>query len=447
MATVDLLATGQAESHGSAILAPFAAPPAPLASEWIVNDAPVALHAAIAAPAQSTLSTALVSGTAYTSLSIVALTVAVNSGDLIQVSSGSTTQTFIASAAAAVGATSIAVVSLVANFSYPVGSVVFDRTESVTVTRASASTGWPGDSNGPPSANFRLNVSVPGSTSQVPELVLVTGGQGTTTLTVTRAVEPIQGQQVAQAFGTNAVMTPTITAASPSLRQIVSYDETVLTKLSLAPVAYWKLNDPVGSTTAADSSGNGYTLTVSGTVTFGEPSVVPSDSETSVKGDGSTGYLGLATAAKMPVSADPFTLIAACNVPLPLPTSGYPIPASFNMDGSARGSVIGIFTASGSAYLGAWANGDTAPVNSIAVGGVHLLAGVFDGVRMTVVLDGVPLIGYVPAALASAAGYIGVLGTYGGNNYSSFPVGRVAIFAGVLTPKDWALLMQAFTGV
>lgn len=180
--------------------------------EALVNDAPVALAAAVDAPAQSTLSAALVSGTAYTSLAVVALTVAVVSGDNIEVSSGANSQTFVASAAAAVGATAIAVTSLVANFAYPVGSVVFDRTESVTVTRASASTGWPGDASGPPSANFRLNVSVPGSTSQVPEIMLVTGGQGTTTLTVTRAVEPIQGQQVAQAFGTTAVMTPTLTA-------------------------------------------------------------------------------------------------------------------------------------------------------------------------------------------------------------------------------------------
>ena len=35
----------------------------------------------------------------------------------------------------------------------------------------------------------------------------------------------------------------------------------------------------------------------------------------------------------------------------------------------------------------------------------------------------------------------------GASLLTPFPIGRVAIFAGVLTPKDWRLLMQAFTGV
>ena len=40
--------------------------------------------------------------------------------------------------------------------------------------------------------------------------------------------------------------------------------------LSLGPSAWWKLADSVGSLTAADSSGNGYTGTVNGGVTFGQ---------------------------------------------------------------------------------------------------------------------------------------------------------------------------------
>ena len=191
----------------------------------------------------------------------------------------------------------------------PVALAAAITSTQTTVTRASATTGWPGDSNGPASANFRLNVS--DGTNQ--ELMLVTGGQGTTTLTVTRAVEPIGtagSPATAYAFGTNATMTPTVTAAGFFAAQPASYDETVLTKLSLAPVAYWKLNDPVGSSTAADSSGNGYTLTVNGTVTFGEPSVVPSDSETSAQGNGSTGYLSAATfPAKIPTGNSPYSVI------------------------------------------------------------------------------------------------------------------------------------------
>ncbi|MHB8313030.1 MAG: LamG-like jellyroll fold domain-containing protein [Candidatus Dormibacteria bacterium] len=96
----------------------------------------------------------------------------------------------------------------------PVALAAAITSTQTTVTRASNNTGWPGDASGPPSANFRLNVS--DGTNQ--ELMLVTGGQGTTTLTVTRAVEPIGGQQASFAF-TTATMTPTITAGGLAATQ------------------------------------------------------------------------------------------------------------------------------------------------------------------------------------------------------------------------------------
>jgi hypothetical protein len=77
--------------------------------------------------ALGTLTTALVSGTAYTSLAVTATASVVTSGDPIVVTSaGSHIQTFTASAGAAPGATSISVTSLVANFSYPIGAAVAD---------------------------------------------------------------------------------------------------------------------------------------------------------------------------------------------------------------------------------------------------------------------------------------------------------------------------------
>ena len=78
--------------------------------------------------AQTQLTTALTSGTAYTTLAVQALDQAVASGDSILLTSGANTQTYTASAAAAVGATSISVTSLAANFSYPVGTLVQDTT-------------------------------------------------------------------------------------------------------------------------------------------------------------------------------------------------------------------------------------------------------------------------------------------------------------------------------
>lgn len=61
---------------------------------------------------------------------------------------------------------------------------------------------------------------------------------------------------------------------------------------SLEPQAWWKLSDPVGSTTAADASGNGYTGTVYGNVTFGEPGAIANlPWRTAAKMDGTTGYI------------------------------------------------------------------------------------------------------------------------------------------------------------
>jgi len=95
--------------------------------------------------AQAQLTTALVSGTAYTTLAVSALSAAVASGDSILLTSGTDTQTFTASAAAAVGATSISVDSLAANFAYPVGTLVQDTTASAAYARvevANNTTNW-----------------------------------------------------------------------------------------------------------------------------------------------------------------------------------------------------------------------------------------------------------------------------------------------------------------
>jgi len=95
--------------------------------------------------AQVQLTTALVSGTAYTTLDVSPLDAAVASGDSILLTSGSDTQTFVTSAAAAVGATSLTVTSASANFSYPVGTLVQDTTASAAYARVSVTnntTNW-----------------------------------------------------------------------------------------------------------------------------------------------------------------------------------------------------------------------------------------------------------------------------------------------------------------
>jgi hypothetical protein len=77
-----------------------------------------------AAPVSATLSSALTNGCTVSSLAISSLGGTVTSGDPIVVTFGTHTQTFTAGAAAAGGATSVAVTAATANFSYPVGSAV-----------------------------------------------------------------------------------------------------------------------------------------------------------------------------------------------------------------------------------------------------------------------------------------------------------------------------------
>lgn len=67
----------------------------------------------------------------------------------------------------------------------------------------------------------------------------------------------------------------------------MSYASTIQALSGL--VSYWRLNENVGATTIADSSGNSNTGTVSGTITFGKTGLLIGTSVTSAEGDGTTG--------------------------------------------------------------------------------------------------------------------------------------------------------------
>lgn len=69
----------------------------------------------------TSLTTALVSGTSYTTLAVAALTAPVYIGDSVLVGSGATTQVVTARTGAVIGATSIDVDSFAANAAYAVG--------------------------------------------------------------------------------------------------------------------------------------------------------------------------------------------------------------------------------------------------------------------------------------------------------------------------------------
>ena len=77
-----------------------------------------------------------------------------------------------------------------------------------------------------------------------------------------------------------------LSACLLTLRRLVSYRDKVL---SMTPKLYWRLND-VSGTTIADSSGNGNTGTITGTVTYSETGQVPDSDAAAISLDGVTAY-------------------------------------------------------------------------------------------------------------------------------------------------------------
>ena len=57
------------------------------------------------------------------------------------------------------------------------------------------------------------------------------------------------------------------------------------------PQAYWRLDEPVGSTTAHDATGNGHDGTYTGGVTLAQPGAIANDADTAVTFDGASGYV------------------------------------------------------------------------------------------------------------------------------------------------------------
>ncbi len=80
---------------------------------------------------------------------------------------------------------------------------------------------------------------------------------------------------------------------------------------SFTPAAWWELADAAGSTTAADSSGNGNTGTVNGSVTFGKAG--PLEGGTTAAFDGSTG--SITTALNFASSWTALSLAAWVQIP------------------------------------------------------------------------------------------------------------------------------------
>jgi hypothetical protein len=82
---------------------------------------------------------------------------------------------------------------------------------------------------------------------------------------------------------------PDVQQESPPLAyfQVVAQD---------GPQAYWRLDEPTGSTTAHDATGNGHDGTYAGGVTLGSPGAIANDADTAATFDGASGYVDVKSA-------------------------------------------------------------------------------------------------------------------------------------------------------
>lgn len=174
------------------------------------------------------LSTALTAGATYTSLSLDGTgTAAIAAGDPLQIGSGASEQTVVASAAAAAGASSVSVNSFVANGAYDVGTAVTDiaaggdvnnngdfdpgETWAFTCTTTSITTTTTITAIGHGTDAFSKDVTFCGSQLAT---ALTNGQAGVTSLHVTAISKAIaSGDSIKIGFGT-ASQTVTASAAA-----------------------------------------------------------------------------------------------------------------------------------------------------------------------------------------------------------------------------------------
>ena len=139
-------------------------------------------------PGITTLSSALVKNTGYSSIHIAAMNSAVSNGDSLQIGTGATTQVVTASANASAGATTVSVSHFTANAAYGTGTQVQDTsTCSGTPTVSGTATDNVGAQNIPTdNSSLQDEAQLNGCTYQGPTTIVLNGS----TMNVTSPATP-----------------------------------------------------------------------------------------------------------------------------------------------------------------------------------------------------------------------------------------------------------------
>lgn len=218
----------------------------------------------------------------------------------------------------------------------------------------------------------------------------------------------------------------------------VPYDALVA---ELNPSAWWKLNDPVGSTLAQDSSGNGNTGTVVGGVTFGQTGpITGTPSDTAALFDGSTGVV-----QNLSLNPSGLLTVAAWVDGATVPAGNPRIVNSSHTDATSRGFQLLLSTA-GVPEFGV-GNGTTymmPSATSPVTGGRHFICGTFNGSAVSIYVDGV-LEGSLAMSGSMAADTPGVYigeGVYGADFFNG-DIAEVSIFPTALTAAQVLALYNA----
>jgi hypothetical protein len=174
----------------------------------------------------------------------------------------------------------------------------------------------------------------------------------------------------------SAISTPNTIAAGTS--SVDGYSRTVL---SDGPIAYWRLDEALGSATVADATGHGYAGTLQGGITLGATGVVSGNTAGSF--DGASGRISVAITSGLPGGGSPYSLEAWAK---PTGSSAQGIVGMGDY-ASAKGSNA-LRTGGASGLLNYWWGDDLVAGTADLRGAWHHVVATFDGSTRRLYLDG-----------------------------------------------------------
>ncbi len=175
---------------------------------------------------------------------------------------------------------------------------------------------------------------------------------------------------------------PAATTTSTTVTGGTTYASLII---SLEPRAYFRLGEPAGSLTAADSSGNGLLagIDTNSGIQFGAAGALPSDAATSVNDTDGEWVATEPTPNDMPVANQPRTVLAWIK---PIDQSCRFV-LGFGQNGNDLGYDLG--ECNNSIYISAYNDDQTWPTpEQLDDGFWHMIAVTYDGTNATAYLDG-----------------------------------------------------------